>query len=309
MHPSIAAGAWALVERQHGVISRVQLLALGFTDDAIRHRIRTGRLHTVFAGVYAVGRRQLSRNGLFMAAVLASGEGAALSHASAAELWRIRPRTSGAVHISVPRARSPRHRSGLTLHRRTTMETTRLHGIPVITPIWTLVDIAPGLSNDQLEAAIGEADKLDLIHVGPLRAGLDGMPGVPGVALLKRLIDRHTFVMTHTQLERWFVPIALGVGLPRPLSQVWVNGQRADFYWPEIGLLVEADGGRYHRTPMQQTKDARRFQQHHRKGILPLRFTHWQIRYAPHEVEDVLRDVAQRLAARPYSMAGGPSGR
>jgi very-short-patch-repair endonuclease len=292
---SIAAGAWALVKRQHGVISRGQLLALGFSTHAIDHRIETGRLHPVYAGVYAVGRKELSRLGAFIAAVLACGEAAALSHASAAELWKIRPRTSGDIEVSVASSKRVR-RPGITVHRRATIETTRHHAIPVTTPICTLVDIASLLSNDECEAAIGEADKLDLVHPGPLRAALDEIPGRPGVNLLKRLIDRHTFVLTDTQLERWFLPIARRVGLPRPLTQVWVNGCRVDFYWPDIGLVVEADGGRYHRTPMQQTKDARRFQAHTAAGLVPLRFTHWQIRYAPDEVEAVLAAVVARLA-------------
>jgi hypothetical protein len=291
---SIAAGAWALAKRQHGVITRAQLLALGFSAHAIDHRIATGRLHPIHAGVYAVGRKELTRHGAFIAAVLSCGEGAALSHASAAELWKIRPRVGGALEVSLPLARRAK-RKGIKVHRRATMETTRHHAIPVTTPICTLVDIAPLLSNDECEAAIGEADKLDLVHPGPLRAALDEMRGRPGVNLLKRLIDRHTFVLTDTQLERWFLPIAHRVGLPPPLTQVWLNGGRVDFYWPGLGLVIEVDGGRYHRTPMQQTKDARRFQAHTAAGLVPLRFTHWQIRYAPHEVESALIPVVARL--------------
>jgi very-short-patch-repair endonuclease len=293
---SMAAGAWALVHRQHGVISRDQLLALGFSEAAIRHRVKTGRLHRIFPGVYAVGRRELTRHGLFIAAVLACGDRAVLSHASAAELWGIRRREPGPIEISVPRTRRVR-RTGIRAHRRAVVVTTRRHGIPVTTPIWTVVDLAPRLSGDEREALIGEADKLDLVHLRPLRAALDDMPGQPGVAILKELINRHTFVLTHSQLERWFVPIAFRVGLPRPTSQVWLDKYRVDFLWPELGLVVEADGGRYHRTAMQQTIDARRFQAHAKAGLVPLRFTHWQIRYAPHEVEDVLAPVVARLTA------------
>src|SRR3954447_16448485 len=99
---------WGLVRRQHGVVSRPQLLALGYTRDAIAHRITMGRLHPLWRGVYAVGRPQLTREGLFMAAVLACGEGAVLSHAGAAELWGIRQPDTRPIEVSVPAARNPR---------------------------------------------------------------------------------------------------------------------------------------------------------------------------------------------------------
>jgi very-short-patch-repair endonuclease len=156
----------------------------------------------------------------------------------------------------------------------------------------TLIDLAAAGAN--LEAAVNEADKLDIVHVGDLRAALDHVDPRPGVPSLKRLIDQHTFTLTDTELERWFLPIARRVGLPKPLTQVWLNGSRVDFYFPELGLVVEADGGRYHRTPMQQTKDAMHAQAHLIAGLTVLRFTHWQIRYAPNTVEDVLRAVANR---------------
>src|SRR5690349_5849655 len=90
---------WALVRRQHGVIARRQLLARGVSADAIRHRVATGRLYRLRRGVYAVGRRDVTRHGELMAAVLACGQGAVLSHRSAAELWGILPRWPGPIHV------------------------------------------------------------------------------------------------------------------------------------------------------------------------------------------------------------------
>src|SRR5258705_13201472 len=84
-------GLWSLTQKQHGVVARRQLLALGLTADAIKHRLKRGRLHPVFRGVYAVGRPELSRHGRWMAAVLSCGRRAALSHESAAALWGVRP--------------------------------------------------------------------------------------------------------------------------------------------------------------------------------------------------------------------------
>src|SRR3954466_3083970 len=146
-------GIWALVRRQHGVISREQLLQAGLTRHAIDHRLATGRLHAVWRGVFAVGRPQLTREGLFMAAVLACGEGAVLSHESAAELWGIRRPRGGAVEVSVPHNRNPR-RHGIKTHRRTSMKTTRHKAIPITSAVQTLIDLSPRLNGTQLERAV-----------------------------------------------------------------------------------------------------------------------------------------------------------
>jgi hypothetical protein len=136
------SAAWALVERQHGVVTRAQLLALGYSTAAIRHRLDEGRLHVVYRGVYAVGRPQLGELGTFMAAVLSAGEGAALSDETGAVLWRVLPKRPGPIHVSTPHSR--RGHPGIVLHRRRAMKTTRRHGIPVTTPVETVIDIAPG---------------------------------------------------------------------------------------------------------------------------------------------------------------------
>src|SRR4051794_4476866 len=92
---------WALVKRQHGVIARWQLLAFGMSDAAVRHRLATGRLHQLYRGVYAVGRRDVSRLGRWMAGILAAGEGAVLSHRSAAALWGIAEERAGRIELTV----------------------------------------------------------------------------------------------------------------------------------------------------------------------------------------------------------------
>src|SRR5919198_5537540 len=99
---SLPSSPWALADRQHGVITRAQLLALGYSRRAIEHRIAKGRLHRLWRGVYAVGRPEITEHGRWMAAVLASGPGAALSHASAAALWELLPFTAKTIEVSVP---------------------------------------------------------------------------------------------------------------------------------------------------------------------------------------------------------------
>jgi very-short-patch-repair endonuclease len=174
-------------------------------------------------------------------------------------------------------------------------DVTTCSGIPVTSPVCTLIDIAPGLSRHELEGAMNEADKLDLIDAEALRAELDGVSGRRGLPKLKDVLDRHTYVMTDTELERRFLPIARRAGLPLPRTQVYVNGYRVDFYWPELGLVVETDGLRYHRTPAEQAEDRRRDQAHAAAGLTPLRFTRAQVRFEPGHVEEVLRAVALRL--------------
>src|SRR5919201_3156050 len=146
---------WKLVQRQHGVVARWQLFELGMSRHGIDHRIAKGRLHPVWRGVYAVGRPQLTQEGWWMAAALACGPGALLSHRSAAALWGIGPRHPGATHVSVL-GRSIRSRHGIVVHRRTLTEAdvTQRLGIPVIAVVPTLVDLAAELSRDSLEAAI-----------------------------------------------------------------------------------------------------------------------------------------------------------
>jgi very-short-patch-repair endonuclease len=274
------------------VITRAQLLGLGWGAEAIRHRLRTGRLHAIWPGVYSVGRPDVSRFGRWMAATLRCA--GALSHETAAMLWAIVPYLSGDIHVSVTRG----HPRGFVVHRRQAFQATRHHGIPVTTPAQTLVDIAPERSRDELEQAINEADKLRLIDPERLRAALDVLPRSPGVGVLRDTLDYRTFTLTDSQLERLFLAIVRRAGLPVPLTQQWVNGMRVDFYWPDLRLVVETDGLTYHRTTAQQAKDTVRDQVHIANGVLPLRFTRAQVKYEPEWVRDVLSAaIARRTAA------------
>jgi hypothetical protein len=136
--------AWELARRQHGVITRAQLLRFGLTAHAIEHRIATRRLHPAARGVYAVGRPELTQHGRWMAAVLACGPRAVLSHGSAAALWEIGRERSRLSEISLP-SHVRRRRPGIVIHRRARLdgsEVTTRHGIPVTTPVCTLIDLA-----------------------------------------------------------------------------------------------------------------------------------------------------------------------
>jgi very-short-patch-repair endonuclease len=301
------AGVWKLVEAQHGVVARRQLLELGLNSDAITHRLQRGRLHPIHRGVYALGRRDVSRLGKLMAAVLSCDPGAVLSHASAGELLGILVPRAGAgalapapIEISVPPSRRPRH-SGVKVHQRTCLappDVVLREGIPVTSPIRTLLDLASRLAPWRLEAAINEADKSDLIDPETLRALLEKRGGEHGVPALRRVLDRHTFVLTDSELERRLLRIARRAGLPRPEAGVYLNGFKVDFFWRELALVVETDGLRYHRTAAQQARDRRRDQAHAAAGLTALRFTHAQVSREAGDVAATLRTVARRLRER-----------
>ena len=280
------------------MVAKAQLLGLGFSLSAIRHRVAIGRLHPVRRGVYAVGRPQLTRYGRWMAAVLSCGPAAALSHTSAAALWRIGEEGGDRIEVSVPARRAPRQ-AGIRVHRRATLTPVDLgthRRIPVTSPVRTLIDLALGLDCAHLEAAINAADKRELIDPESLRTALETLAGQPGVAILRELLDRRTFVLTDSELERRFLPIARRAGLSKPHTGQRLNGFKVDFYWLDLGLVVETDGLRYHRTPAEQARDRLRDQAHTAAGLTHLRFTHAQIRYEPDYVGATLASVARRLA-------------
>jgi very-short-patch-repair endonuclease len=290
---------WGLVARQHGVVARRQLLEHGLSGEAIDHRIRKGRLHPVRRGVYAVGRPVVSGHGRWMAAVLACGPGAVLSHVGAAQLWGVAGSTRlepGGLEVTVPGHRNPRA-EGVVVHRRSLADddVAVCDRIPVTSPVRTLVDLVARLSVPRLEAAINAADKLDLVDPDTVRQALEGRNGQHGVAALRRVLDRRTFALTESELERRFLPIARRAGLPLPETGVRLNGFKVDFFWRELGLVVETDGLRYHRTPAQQARDRLRDQAHAAAGLTPLRFTHDQVAHESRRVESTLRRVARRL--------------
>ncbi|MET0305025.1 MAG: DUF559 domain-containing protein [Solirubrobacterales bacterium] len=168
-------------------------------------------------------------------------------------------------------------------------------GIPVTSPARTLVDQATELPEKTLERAVNEADKHNLIDPEALRTALDGFRGEPGVRRLRVLLDKHTFQLSDSELELLFRPIAKRAGMAPPLTKARVNGYEVDFFWPDLGLVVETDGLRYHRTASEQTRDHRRDQTHVASGLTALRFAHWQVKYEPAYVRRILDRTTQRL--------------
>jgi hypothetical protein len=292
--------AWELAGRQHGVVARRQLLALGFNSREIEHRVARGRLHLVMRGVYAVGWPRLTAKRRWMAAVLACGDNAMLSHRSAATLWEIGTEKRGAIDISVAR-RCELKRPGLRVRGRPTlaaMDIASRDSIPITSPVLTLVDLATELGPLGVERAVNEADKRDLIDPETLRVALDSYAGQPGAPLLRSLLDKRTFRLSDSDLEILFRPITVAAGLSPPLTKQVVNGFEVDFSWPDLGLVVETDGLRYHRTPATQARDARRDRAHVLAGMTPLRFTHYEIKHERPRVQSELTRAAKLLRKR-----------
>jgi very-short-patch-repair endonuclease len=279
------------------VLGRRQLLALGFTAKGIRHRVESGRLHPVRRGVYAVGRAELSPKGCWMAAILACGKSTYLSHRSAAALYRIGEERDGVIEVSV-RRRGEHHRKAIKVRSRPSLpshDIGTLGGIPVTSPVRTLLDFATLEPPNKVERAVNEADKADVTDPDALRKALDSYAGEPGVRKLRRVLDQHTFRLSDQELELLFRPLAASAGIPVELTKVILNDFEVDFFWPSLGLVVETDGWRYHRTPSAQTRDALRFQLHTASGLTPIRFSHWQVKHEPRHVKRILRKTASRL--------------
>jgi very-short-patch-repair endonuclease len=221
-----------------------------------------------------------------------------LSHSSAAALWQIGLEERDLIEVSVASPHQ-RRRPGLRTYRRPSLlpeDIATHHGVPVTTPIQTLIDLTPRLDRRGVERAINEADKYDLVHPPDLRRALELREGEPGAAKLRHILDRRTFRLTKEELERRFLPLARQAGLPVPLTGQFVNEFEVDFYWPDLGLVVETDGLRYHRTPAEQARDRLRDQAHTAAGLTQLRFTHEQVRYQPEYVTRILVQTASRLA-------------
>ncbi len=237
-----------------------------------------------------------------MAAVLACGGPgmAALSHSSAAALFKIGVEQAAGIEISRC-SRDPVRVPGIRVHRRPSLCDGWYgfyEGIPITSPVQTLIDLATRHGTRQMERAMNEADHLGLVRTDDLRKALDDHPGEPGVARLRGIIDRATFRYTRSELERAFLPLAERAGLSSPRTSVYVNDYEVDFHFPELGLVVEADSLTYHRTAAQQRKDHERDQAHTAAGLTTLRFTHGQIKYEPDRVVRTLRaTAAHRLTA------------
>ena len=262
-----------LARAQWGVVSLAQLRALGIDRGAVAWRVRHGRLHRLHRGVFAVGHRRLTREGAYLAAVMACGEGAVLSHRSAAHHWGLLRSEGRLVDVSVPRAR--RQRAGIRLHRPRSLDaqaTTTHQGIAITTVPRTITD----LPRHHRARALAQAERLRL-DVGHHAA------------------SDPTYALTRSELEARFLDLIDQAALPRPLVNTTLDARdygrpEVDFHWPDRRLIVETDGFETHGTRTAFVEDRRRDAAFAAAGWNVVRFA-WA---------DVVREgptVARRLSA------------
>lgn len=284
----------ALAGQQYGVISRAQLRDLGLGRGAIEHRLRRHLLHRVHARVYAVGHAALSREAVWMAAVLAAGERAVLSHWSAASLWALRPGAGPLTHVTVPRRRG--NISTVEYHYAVLPddEVTERHGIPVTAPARVVLDLAPRTPVFSLRRAVERCERLRP-WVGPsIPEILDRYPARAGTPRLRAIVGR-PLAMTRSDLEARFVELLDEWDLPRPRTNVNVAGFEVDCVWPDHGLVVEIDGFESHRTRAAFERDRARDRVLQAAGWTVVRITWRQLVGEP----DALRaDLARLLGGR-----------
>jgi very-short-patch-repair endonuclease len=251
-HPDRAIAR--LAAGQHGVVAIRQLLAMGLTRDEVDYRLGAGRLHSIHAGVYAVGVPSLTRRGRWTAAVLAGGPGALLSHRSAAVLWGMVRSGASEIHATVPRRLGSRGPLRFHLSAVPADERTERGGIPVTGPFRTLLDLATQTTPHELERAVHECEVLRLADAMSVESFLDRHSGRRGVGRLRAAIAtlEGGALRTRSPLEDRFLAFVAERGLPRPETNVRVRTPtgpvEVDCLWRASGLVVELDGRAYHDT-------------------------------------------------------------
>ena len=293
-----------LARKQHGVVEREQLRALGLSASTIDHALSAERLHpTQWRAVYVVGRPGLSSHARLQAALLSRGEAATLSDGTAGGLWRIWKPGDREIHISLPAACTARSRAGIKVHRRdlARAEVTHHWGLRVTSPLRTVIDLAAKCDRPQAERLINAADARNVLRADVLSRCLTDYHGRPGVPLLSAIFHEHEFVLTQSEIERLFPPLAVKAGLGPPDSQRRLGRGRVDFWFERYRLVVECDSLRYHRTTLQQHEDRARDHTHFRARRSYLRFTAYQIKHDPNYVVELLSDVRLRDPAASYT--------
>jgi hypothetical protein len=257
-----------IAAEQHGIVTGAQLRDVGLGKDAVLRRVRAGRLHRLHRGVYAVGHTALPLRGLWLAAVLACGKDALLSHRSAAALWGMLSTSAPKIDVIVPRANARRSTVKIRVHHGTRDGTVHL-GIPVTSPRCTLDDLAAArVPRWQLRKAQEVAQRL-------------GEPVAPHGP--------------RSPLEAAFLELCP----TEPIVNGTVAGLEVDFHWPQARLVVETDGHEHHGTRAAFERDRARDQALVAAGWTVLRFTYRQVLEEPARVRDVLLSVRSRSLATP----------
>ena len=282
----VAAAQW-------GAISWAQLRACGLSGPSISRAVRAGRLHRLHPRVYAVGHANVCLEGRLVAALLYAGPGAALSHGTAAWVWRLTEREPALIDVSKPLRRNPR--PGLRLHTRRGWEACRRRRFPVTTVRQTLLDLAATDSPPRLRRTLAEADFRGLLDPVAL-AGVGGQ-GRPGTTALRDGLAAHlpALALTRSELEQRFLELCTSAGIPVPQVNATVAGLIVDMYWPDACVVVELDGVAGHGSAARVGRDHERDLTLRSAGLIVLRYTWPQITGEP---AAVVEDLGRTLTAR-----------
>jgi hypothetical protein len=292
---------WALATRQHGIVEKRQLLGLEVSSKLIARWIRDGHLRAIHRNVYMAGHASLSMRGYWMAAVLACGRGAALSHRSACRLSELIHWYPGRPAVSVPARRNP-ERPGIAVHRIQRVEPVLLDAIPTTPVARTIIDMAAISRRRTLEKVIEEAHIQGTFDLRAIHETLDHIARPRGVRLLRSVLDafRPGTTLTGSELEEAMLALCDRAGLPRPLCNHHVakpDGQLAevDFHWPHHRVIVETDSNRHHATHPKRRADRAKDRALQLAGWLVLRVPEEDLSERPHLI---LADLRLALSRR-----------
>jgi very-short-patch-repair endonuclease len=291
-----------MVAAQRGLVTRAQLVLVGFSPKAIEHRVATGWLHRVHRGVFAVGNPVLQPLGAETAALLNAGEDAVLSHESAAAAWGLAPNPSFVAITLINR--HIRSQPGLVIDRVTTLDIrdVQIHqGLPVTCPARTLIDCAGRGPVDRL---LNEARVLKLVSDSAITAAMARCPGRKGIAALRGLLsDRYEQGYSRSGAERRLRRLVKAAELTPPAFNTYVLGFEVDAVWPAEKLIVEVDGHGAHGHRAAFERDRKRDQKLIAAGYLVLRFTWRQLTREP--LAAVAR-IAEILSVRRHTTRPSP---
>jgi very-short-patch-repair endonuclease len=293
-----AAVTW-VAERQLALITTPQLHFAGVRRGSVEWRLASGTLHPRHRGVYLVGHGIPVPGAIELAAVLACGERAFVSHRSAAALWGLVSGSGAGVDVTVVRRRC-RSRHGLRVYRIDALDgadCTDKRGIPVTTPARTLIDYASTAGAGESERSIAEALALKLVTEPQIRAAIDRASGRSGVARVRAILGQDGGPSrTRSAGERAMLRLIRETRLPAPRTNYQVAGFNADFCWPEARLIVEVDGYPFHSARAAFERDHRRDIVHKNAGFEVLRFTVRQLEEEPLFVAAVIARALDRRA-------------
>ncbi len=283
-----------MAHKQHGVLSRQQLVVAGLGRRTIARRVEAGRLYRLHRGVYAFGRGEVTPRGKLMAAVLACGDGALLSHRSAAALWGLCGTPHGDVEVSAPRGRT---RPGIAVHECGVPREDRaiVNRIPVTSVARSLFDLAEVVDEHRLDAAFEEADRLGLLELRALEEVCARGQGRHALPRVRRLIDAARFPEpARSSLKARFLVFCRDHDLPTPQTNVLVLNREVDAFWPKPRLIVEVDGWSFHRHRAAFERDRARDAAMQAAGYRVIRVTHRRLEREP---EAVATDLHRLLEA------------